>query len=515
MKIQLSILIISMFMLASVAQELKIGWAARDITPDRPVAITGQHYLRVSKGVADPLILTALAVDNGEDCVIFLSLDMISIRALILDDIREKVAKLNPEIPVLKILANTTHTHTAANTYDAAQLKIPETTRDESGKELKLMTGTEYRNLLTSTAAEAIAEAWSKRTPGGVAWGYGYATTGHNRRAVYLDDLSKRPDNRAAINGHAAMYGNTNDPMFSHYEAGSDSFVNLLYTFDPAGKLTGAIINIACPSQCSEHSWYLSADFWHDIRAAVRKQFGDILILGQCAAAGDLSPRTLHYKKAQERRFALKYGTIAKDQGERKDIAERVTTAFAEVLSWARKDIRNSLPIKHAVETVKLSKRMVSDAELAEAKETLAKLEKENLPENLTEEQRLMASTRNTSTRKREERVIARYQEQKKDPFVKMELHAVKIGDIAFASNRFELYMDYMHRIQARSPFEQTFIVQLAGTPGVAGGSYLPTQRSVENRGYGSTLSSNQVSPQGGQELVDETVRILKEIYQK
>jgi len=27
------------------------------------------------------------------------------------------------------------------------------------------------------------------------------------------------------------MYGNTNDEQFSHYEAGADPFINLLYTF--------------------------------------------------------------------------------------------------------------------------------------------------------------------------------------------------------------------------------------------------------------------------------------------
>ncbi len=96
-----------------------------------------------------------------------------------------------------------------------------------------------------------------------------------------------------------------------------------------------------------------------------------------------------------------------------------------------------------------------------------------------------------------------------------MELHVLKLGDIAFATNRFELYVDYQHRIQARSPFEQTFIVQLAGQPGAEGGSYLATERAVKNKGYGAILSSNLVSPAGGQELVDETVAVLNEIYSK
>ena len=60
-----------------------------------------------------------------------------------------------------------------------------------------------------------------------------------------------------------------------------------------------------------------------------------------------------------------------------------------------------------------------------------------------------------------------------------MELHVIGLDDVAFASNQFELYMDYQHRIQARSPFVQTFVVQLAGQSG-EGGSYLCTQRGFE-----------------------------------
>ena len=71
--------------------------------------------------------------------------------------------------------------------------------------------------------------------------------------------------------------------------------------------------------------------------------------------------------------------------------------------------------------------------------------------------------------------------------------------------------MDYMHRIQGRSPFEQTFVVQLTGDPNISG-SYLATERAVANKGYSASPYSMQVSPRGGQELVDETVKILKDL---
>ena len=96
-----------------------------------------------------------------------------------------------------------------------------------------------------------------------------------------------------------------------------------------------------------------------------------------------------------------------------------------------------------------------------------------------------------------------------------MEMHVLRVGDISFASNRYELYMDYQHRIQARSPFEQTFVIQLCGQPGEEGGGYLCTERAREGKGYSASVFCGTVSPQGGQELVNETVRQLKQLYEE
>ena len=109
--------------------------------------------------------------------------------------------------------------------------------------------------------------------------------------------------------------------------------------------------------------------------------------------------------------------------------------------------------------------------------------------------------------------VIFRWEQQRTDKTMPMELHVLNIGDIAFASNRFELFMDFQHRIQARSPFEQTFIIQLSSQPDMDRGSYLCTERGFEGRGYSASLFDITVSPKGGQQLVEETVKQLKELY--
>jgi hypothetical protein len=105
---------------------------------------------------------------------------------------------------------------------------------------IKLMVPEKAQDEFAEAAAQAVAEAWKTRKEGGVAWGYGYAVVSYSSKTWYFDDLSQRPGQGGkigmAVNGHACMYGNTNDPQFSHYEAGADHFINLLYTFDADGK---------------------------------------------------------------------------------------------------------------------------------------------------------------------------------------------------------------------------------------------------------------------------------------
>ena len=108
--------------------------------------------------------------------------------------------------------------------------------------------------------------------------------------------------------------------------------------------------------------------------------------------------------------------------------------------------------------------------------------------------------------------VVDRYESQDAEPNFPMEMHVVRIGNIAFATNQFELYMDFQHRIQGRSPFEQTFIVQLCAQPGRRSGTYLATERAAKCRGYSANLFSNKVSPKGGQQLVEATLEELEKL---
>ena len=517
-----------------MSKNISIGWGRRSIVPDRSVAIPGQFHLRVSLGVQNPVTVSALAIDNGEDSVIFGSIDMVVCRAGLLDAVVAKLEKIAPEVPVDKIVLNATHTHAGPGVHQYG---------DASG--LDIMTSEETVDFLAGRVAEAVAEAWRAKTPGQIAYGYGFATVGHSRRVIYQDDVSKRPEALArpgiAVNGHGVMYGNTNDKMFSHYEAGTDSFINLLYTFDMAGKLTGAIVNVPCPAQTGEQLWVLHAGFWHQTREKIRAKHGDIGIICQCAAGGDLAPRQLHYLDAELRRYKLKYpekyaeleahpfpypeGFFKTAAGaERRhrqdmldflraeDIGERVAVAFDEVLAWAGKAKESAPELKHELRQLRLDRRFFPDdiynAEKANF-EALADKEFVNTGNKWAD---VRDNSILYSSRARCKRVMDDHDRDQADQKLATSVHAVRIGDASFVSNRFELFIDYMHRIQARSPFVQTFIVQLTADRGPEGGSYLATERAIANKGYSASPYCNRVSPSGGQQLVENTLEMLDEI---
>jgi len=82
---------------------------------------------------------------------------------------------------------------------------------------------------------------------------------------------------------------------------------------------------------------------------------------------------------------------------------------------------------------------------------------------------------------------------------------------VVFASNPFELFMDYGARIRARSKALQTFAVQLGD--GSGNGFYLPTERALAGGHYSALIKSNWVGPEGGQMLVEETVAAINALF--
>ncbi len=480
-----------------MSTRLQIGWAQRDITPDRPVSLHGQFNLRIATRVQDPLTLTALALDSGDDHAVIVSVDACSVTAEMLGNARAALAERLPALDPRKLIVSATHTHTGpfggargwqtdAEYLEAIRARYPD-----------YMSIAEYVALLTEALVAAVCEAWERRTEGHLGWGYSHAVVGENRRVRYFDDSAK-------------MYGSTSVADFSHIEGHVDHSVNLLFTYDATRKLTGVVMNLACPSQASESGQdFVSADYWHDTREELRRRYGSgLFVLPQCSAAGDQSPHRQIAKAAEDRMLQLKYGGgVGRplNAALRTEIARRLAAAMEDAEPAARRDLRGEVLLKHDSRTLDLEHWNVTEGEYATLQKQIAEAEQELAA--LGDTDRL--SGQYTALRSHIiwcQRAVDRYEHPR--PSVPCELNVLRLGEIAFVTAPFEYYLDYGDRIKGRSPAGQTFVVQLT-----VGGPYLPTERAAQGLSYGAVPASCEVSPAGGQQLVDAAVETLAGMF--
>jgi len=452
------------------AGELWVGSATVDITPPRPVALEGQFHTRVAGRVETPLVATALVLESREkdrtkDHAVMVSCDLVGIPEAVLQKVRERISQSIPQISPEKIILTATHTHTAPVVTEGKYV-IP-----DNG----VMTVSEYVTFFVDQVAAAVQEAWQNRQVAQLGYGLGYAVVGHNRRAVYAD-------------GHAVMYGRTDVPNFRHLESGTDPAVQVLFFTDRSGKLLAMAVDVACPSQEVEGRSTVHADFWHFVRQELWRRLGrKVDILAWCGAAGDLSPHLLLRKAAEERMLRLRgLDTL-------QEISRRISETVMDVYNVARQELYSSVPFEHKVLSLELPLRVVTAEEARRAREEAAKLaDQPALRMKMLWYQR----------------VAERYERQQQlsnDQWKKSyEIHVIRLGDVAIATNPFELFVDFGLQIQARSKATQTFVIQLAGA-----GTYLATDRAVAAGGYSAVVESTEVSPEGGQILVDRTVEAI------
>jgi hypothetical protein len=457
--------------------ELSIGWSRVEITPPGNSLLHGQFHARLSKGTISPLFATALALEvRNEEGVceqaILVSCDLTVIDFL--DDVRQKLEGSCPGFDLRKLSLNATHTH-CSPVLERGIYPEPEDEPD-------FMDPLACRAWVVSHVADAIQAAWTARKPGALSRGFGYAVVGRCRRASYAD-------------GSGLMYGATDREDFRGLEACDDHAVNMLFTYDEADKLSGVVVNLASPSQCDESGYTYSSDFWHDVRAAIAARYGDAVhLLTQCAPAGDASP---HLLLDQTEECDLRNRMGLDDKG---IIARRIMAAVEEGLACASPSCK-SLPFEHRVETVLLPQIEVSRQEY-ELEKRLPEMSQEELERQPFGFNRIWPFGDVCN-------LVKRYEEQGENPQYEMEGHFIRLGDVALATNPFELFMDYGARIRVRSKALQTFLVQLADGCGF----YLPTKRALGGGHYSALTKSNWVGPEGGDQFVEKTVAEIDSLF--
>ena len=491
--------------------KIKIGWSEVSIVPEgKRIALAGQFYERISGEVETPIAVTALAMECGNDCMVFVGCDVVSTGEALLKDARALLPD-NCGFPKEKLIVSAIHTHTSLgysqrnDDYDAsiscldkfkpANVSYVPLVSDDSKDILR---DEEARAFLAERIARAALEAWNNRAEGAYTGAFGRAAVGLCRRVCYDD-------------GSAKMWGDSNNANFTELESGNDSGIELMFTYDTNRKLTGVVANVACPAQVLEHQNFISSDYMGKVRERIQAKYGkDVCFLGLVSPAGDMCPRDLIRwvdspvckkdpninrdfvieRKADPSMFEIKG-------------CDKVARRIADEIFYELDDVQDLVTeseIIHKVIKLDLPLRRVTieEKDKAEAaiKEFFSKCKGEiNFEDNAN---MLIHSG-----------VVARYELQQTLDLFTIEMHVLKVGDIAFATNPFELFLNYGNQIRARSLAKQTFLVQLCcGSFG-----YLPTEKAEKGSHYSAFVGSGTTGHAGGELLVRTTLKEINEMF--
>jgi hypothetical protein len=456
-----------------LAADLHVGAATVDITPDRPVALDGQMHVRISEKPETPIFVSALALESREgdqslDQALMISCDLVAIRQGLIELVREKAQGKLPGLDLNKLFLNATHTHTAPVTMKGDRYSL-------LGR--RVMLPMEYTHFLVDRLVEAAVQSWNSRKPAKAGWGQGQAVIAQNRRATYAD-------------GTAKMYGATHVPEFRGIEGYEDHQLDALFFWDLQDRLIATAVNVPCPAQEVEGLKVIHADFWDPVRRQLHERHGkDLHILAWTGAGGDQVPRPMYGKAADERMRRLRGLTRLEE------VARRVVRGWEEAYEGARLEPVTGAVLQHHTRKIELPWRKVTEKELADARKAV-----EQYQDDPKEQWKHLWN----------KSVVDRYETEKAGTsgVFQMELHALRLGDVAIATNEFELFTDYGVQMKARSPAVQTFLIQLTGS-----GGYLPTPRAVAGGSYSAIIQSSRVGPEGGQVLVDETVKAFNALW--
>ncbi|MCR4719389.1 MAG: hypothetical protein K5768_07145 [Firmicutes bacterium] len=495
----------------------RVGWAEVSITPDKKIALAGQFAERISEYVETPITATALAISDGTEQMIICSCDLVNIGENLLENVREQVRVQNGEIDTDKIILSAIHTH-SSHVYNHSNKKGQEGASQSKFKEIldsflpsekqyqakvsakgdDFMDSDEALDFLTERITKAVIIAWENRKPARYAQGFGRAAIGMCRRVCYSD-------------GSAKMWGDTNMASFTELEGGNDSGIEMLFFYDENEKLTGIAANVACPAQVLEHRLFISSDYWGKVKILLREKYGkDLFVLGLCSAAGDQCPRDLI-------RWVNPESPIDDPNIERNDYIERnadpsmfdikgsliVGKRIVNEIVMALENVEKTYDeavLKHEKLTIDLPLRRVTPKEYEAALEAMEKYASKVTDHINFEDNAKMHIHTGT---------ILRWQEQHTKDIEPVEVHIARLGNVAIATNPFELFLDYGNMIRARSRARQTILIQLAcGAEG-----YLPTEKAEKGSHYSAYVSSGKVGHEGGEMLVRNTTEEINKMF--
>ena len=434
------------------------GAATRDISPDRPIALFGYpHTHRVSRGVHDPILASALYVRADEGAVVCVALDILMLDSPAARSLRRAVAEA-AGAEQARVFISCTHTHSAPVTATILGLQDDPTVPPPEAA---------YLRFIEAQTVAAAAEAVRTAAPAELAWTTTDATgVGGNRR-----EPGGPTDGECGILAVRLR------------QSGAMLAVSLIYGMHP--------------TVLHEDSKLVSADFVHYARLAIRDGLGTAApVVYHTAPCGDQSPR--HFVRSQSFAEAERLGRML---GSR--VVERLSALGEEAFEA-------DPPLAGALREVRVSRRELPD--VAEAEARLADCRGEHRRLGRAGAPRGQVRTAECAVFGAEATLtLARAQQSGRlveavSACRPIEVQAVRIGKAVMVGLPGELFAAYGLAIKSAAA-ATTFVVSLVNGELLG---YVTTPEAMAAGGYEATNSV--FGPEAGRAMVDAAVALTREL---
>lgn len=434
---------------------LHCGFAKCDITPELGMGIPGYFENRLNQGVLDPLFAKAVVFESEGEAFAAVVLDSIHIERPAVNDIRRKAQEMCG-IDAENIFAWATHTHTGGP-VGAIQ------PRSERKK---------YYNFITTQAAQAIADAYSKMRPVKVG-----SASGEVKNCAFIRRFIRK-------DGTSVMIPKPNDPNVIGPEGYPDETFTVARIEDAeSGKVMGFLSSYGMHLDTVTGN-LISADYPAQLQAKINEKYGEdvmsIFFTGPCGNTNHFDMDDMSTRDGTTMRFR---------------IAEKL---FKEFERLQDKIVCDKCGLTVKSKRILLPLRTVNDEQIKWAEDILAG------KDNTYYEKRFHMDCFAKAIVAISERI---------DETVEIEIGVFKIGELTLISWPGEMFVEFGRAVREAFPDENIIIGELSGGSVIC---YICTQEA-HRRGSYEPMAVNQwcLESDGGNKIVGATLEILKKLKYK
>lgn len=482
---------------ATGAKVFKAGAATSNITPSLGAMTVGGGS-RAATQIHDELHVRCLALDDGATRLVFAVVDSVSVNREVFDQAKRLIRE-ETGVPVEHMMMSATHTHSAVSARGAESPFAfspadypPGAKRPASAAPAAPKSGgvspDDYQTFLVRRIADGVRRAINNLEPARIGWGTGSLPQHVFNRRWLLKD-GKTALNPFGGQDRAVMNPTRYRDQLLQPAGPTNPEVYVLSLQSAQGRPIAVLTNYWLHYVGDVGPTDISADYFPVVCDRVQELLGadrldppfvGLLANGPC---GDVN--NVDYAAGPG---GKKYAAYEKIRLVANDLAQEV----ARVNRTIR--FQDWVELKAAQTELELQTRRPSPEMLRRAQEIIAK------PESVSPQQ-FPAGNAVSYAR----RTVAAMEWPERIAIV---LQTFRIGGLGVAAIPFETFTQTGLDIKAKSPFKDTFTIELAN----GGYGYMPTPEQHELGGYETWLGTNKVEKEASTKIIAKLMELFAQV---